>query len=43
MVIVTPEVRRRRVLTSGNPHGFSSWVPNGGHTLPIAILGTRLT
>lgn len=42
-VMVTPEVRRRSVLTRGRPHMSSGWVSVGGQTLPILTEGTRLT
>jgi hypothetical protein len=42
MVIVTPEVSSRRVLISGNPQTFSSWVPVGGQTAPTAMDGIKL-
>lgn len=41
-VIVAPDVRSNRVLTRGRPQTFKCCVPKGGHTLPIAVEGTRL-
>jgi len=42
MVIVTPDVKRRRVLTRGRPQTSNSCVPKGGQIFPIAMLGTKL-
>jgi hypothetical protein len=41
-VIVTPEVRSSIVFTRGSPQTSNSCVPKGGHTLPQAMLGTKL-
>ena len=40
--MVTPEVSRSKVLISGSPQTFSSWVPVGGQTAPTAIDGIKL-
>jgi len=42
IVIVTPEVKSKIVLTNGRPQAFNSCVPKGGQILPIVILGIRL-
>jgi len=41
-VAVTPDDRRIAVLSKGNPHGLIGWIPKGGQTQPIQILGEML-
>jgi hypothetical protein len=41
-VNVIPEVNKIAVFSKGTPKGFKGWIPNGGQTKPIAMLGDKL-
>lgn len=40
-VTVTPEDKRITVFNRGNSKGFIAWVPIGGHSVPISMLGDK--
>jgi hypothetical protein len=42
IVIVTPELSNKSVLTNGRPQISIGWIPLGGQTVPIAIEGDKL-
>jgi len=41
-VAVTPDDNKIAVFSNGKPQGLIGWIPSGGQTQPIQILGEIL-